>query len=94
LEAGGVTDTEGKFKVKGARAEGVVPGEYTVTVSKKVYPLGMKAPGPKEMSFKLSAKMIETVHKNYTLADKTPIRVVVPRGGIKGVQIVLNKDGT
>jgi hypothetical protein len=93
-EAGGLTDADGKFNLTGAQAQGVVPGEYTVTVSKKEYPPGMKPPGPKEMSFKLSAKMIEVVHKNYTMPDKTPVRIQVPRGGVKGLQIPLNKEGT
>src|SRR5260370_29747653 len=48
-EAGGVTDAEGKFSLTGARSEGVVPGPYMVTVSKKEYPPGMKVPDPKEM---------------------------------------------
>jgi hypothetical protein len=93
-ESGDVTDDDGSFRVKGAQADGLVPGQYKVTVSKKEYPPGMTPPGPKEMSFKLSAKMIEVLHKNYTMQDKTPLRVLVPPGGSKDVQIPLNKDGT
>jgi len=93
-EAGDVTGADGSFHIKGAQADGLVPGQYKVTVSKKEYPPGMTPPGPKEMSSKLSAKMIEVLHKNYTMQDKTPLRVLVPRGGIKDVEIPLNKDGT
>ena len=88
-QAGDVTDDEGKFQVKNPQTLGVVPGEYLVTVSKKDYPPGMKRPGPREMTMALTAKMKETLPANYTLQDKTPLRVTVPRGGKKDVVLVI-----
>ena len=81
LEAGDVTDEEGKFQVKNPQKLGIVPGEYRVTLSKKDYPPGMKRPGPHEMTMALTAKMKETLPARYTAQDKTPLRVTVPRGG-------------
>jgi hypothetical protein len=81
LEAGDVTDDEGKFQIKNPQKMGVVPGEYRVTVSKKDYPPGMKRPDAHEMTMALTAKMKETLPARYTLQDKTPLRVTVPRGG-------------
>ena len=91
-DAGGITDADGRFRLNGPKAEGVLPGLYWVTVSKKQYPPGMKVPSAKEMSFALSAKMIEVLPKRYTLPDKTPLRVEVPRGGKKDVLVELEKN--
>jgi hypothetical protein len=91
--AGAVTDAEGRFRLEGTKADGLLPGEYKVTVSKKAYPPGMKVPGPNEMSFALSAKMIEVLPKRYTVPDRTPLRVTVPTGGAKAIEIALQKDG-
>jgi len=82
-EAGDITDDEGRFRLKNPQKLGIVPGEYKVTVSKMDYPPGMKRPGPLEMSLALTAKMKETLPLDYTRDDKTPLRVTVPRGGIK-----------
>jgi hypothetical protein len=80
-EAGDVTDEEGNFRLKNPQKLGVLPGEYMVTVSKKVWPPGMKEPGPFELTIPLVAKMKESVPENYTIKEKTPLRVTVPRGG-------------
>ena len=85
LEAGDVTDEEGKFQVKNPQKLGVVPGEYRVTVSKKDYPPGMKRPDAHQMTIALTAKMKETLPAKYTVQDKTPLRVTVPRGGTTAV---------
>lgn len=84
-EAGDVTDEEGKFRIKNPQDLGVVPGEYVVTVSKKDYPPGMKRPDAHQMTMALTAKMKETLPTKYTVQDKTPLRVTVPRGGTKDV---------
>ncbi len=84
-EAGDLTDEEGTFRLKNPKKLGVVPGEYLVTVSKMDYPPGMKRPGPLEMSLATTALMKETLPTQYTLQDKTPLRVTVPRGGITDV---------
>jgi hypothetical protein len=80
-EAGDVTDEEGKFRLKNPQDLGVVPGEYLVTLSKKDYPSGMKRPDAHQMTMALTAKMKETLPARYTVQDKTPLRVTVPRGG-------------
>jgi hypothetical protein len=72
-------------------ADGILPGTYRVIVSKKQYPPGMKVPSAKEMSFALSAKMRETLPKRYTIAEQTPLRIEVPRGGNKNVELALTK---
>jgi Carboxypeptidase regulatory-like domain len=82
-EAGDVTDKEGGFRLKNPQKEGVLPGEYLVTVSKKVWPPGMKEPGPHELSIPLVAKMKESLPEKYTLKEKTPLKITVPRGGTK-----------
>jgi hypothetical protein len=82
-EAGDVTDEEGNFRLKNPQKMGIVPGEYLVTVSKTVWPPGMKVPGPQEMTIPLVAKMKESLPAEYTLKDKTPLKITVPRGGIK-----------
>jgi hypothetical protein len=91
LEAGDVTDDEGKFQVKNPQKLGIVPGEYRVTVSKKDYPAGMKRPGPREMTMALTAKMKETLPARYTMQDKTPLRVTVPSGGTKDVTLEIEQ---
>jgi hypothetical protein len=80
-EAGDVTDEEGNFRLKNPQDLGVVPGEYLVTVSKKDYPPGMKRPDAHQMTMALTAKMKETLPAKYTMQDKTPLRVTVPRRG-------------
>jgi Carboxypeptidase regulatory-like domain len=80
-EAGDVTDEEGHFRLKNPQDLGVVPGEYRVTVSKKDYPPGMKRPDAHQMTMALTAKMKETLPAKYTMEDKTPLRIMVPRGG-------------
>jgi hypothetical protein len=80
-EAGDVTDEEGKFRLKGTKQAGVLPGAYRVTVSKKVYPPGVTPPTPDKMSIRMVETMKETVSSRYTMQDQTPLRVTVPRGG-------------
>ena len=82
-EAGDVTDKEGGFRLKNPQKEGILPGEYLVTVSKTVWPPGMKEPGPFEMNIPLMEKMKESLPADYTVKDKTPLKVTVPRGGTK-----------
>ena len=84
-EAGDLTDEGGHFRLKNPQKFGVVPGEYLVTVSKMVYPPGMKPPTPQEMTMALTSKMKESLPLQYTTQDKTPLRVTVPRGGVTDV---------
>jgi len=84
-EAGDLTDEEGNFRLKNPQKFGLVPGEYLVTVSKMVYPPGMKVPSPQEMTMAMTAKMKESLPAQYTRQDKTPLRVTVPRGGVTDV---------
>lgn len=84
-EAGDVTDEEGNFRLKNPQKLGVVPGEYAVTLSKKDYPPGMKRPDAYQMTMALTAKMKETLPLDYTLQNKTPLHVTVPRGGTKNL---------
>ena len=84
-EAGDLTDEEGNFRLKNPKKFGIVPGEYLVTVSKLDFPPGMPRPSAHELNMALTAKMKETMPVHYTLQDKTPLRVTVPRGGIKDV---------
>src|SRR5438128_11331253 len=82
-EAGDVTDGEGNFRLKNPQKMGVVPGEYLVTVSKRDWPPGMKRPGPGELSIPLAAMQKETLPEQYTQQEKTPLRITVPRGGVR-----------
>ena len=84
-EAGDVTDLEGNFRLKNPQKLGVVPGEYLVTVSKKEYPPGMRPADLHQMTMALTAKMRETLPPQYTMQDKTPLRVTVPRSGTNDV---------
>jgi hypothetical protein len=84
-QAGDLSDEEGNFRLKNPQAMGVVPGEYLVTVSKMDYPPGMKRPEPHQMTMAMTAMMKQTLPAQYTLQDKTPLRVTVPRGGTKDV---------
>jgi hypothetical protein len=84
-EAGDLSDEVGNFRLKNPQKFGLVPGEYLVTVSKMVYPPGMKVPTPEEMTMAMTAKMKESLPVQYTKQDKTPLRVTVPRGGITDV---------
>ena len=86
-QAGDLTDEEGNFRLKSPQALGIVPGEYLVTVSKMDYPPGMKRPDPHQMTMAMTAMMKQTLPAAYTLQDKTPLRVIVPRGGRNDVII-------
>ena len=86
-------ESAGHFRLTSPTANGILPGPYRVTVSKKQYSPGMKVPSAKEMSFALSAKMRETLPKRYTLPDQTPLRIDVPRGGKKDVELALTSGG-
>jgi hypothetical protein len=90
-EAGAQTDEEGNFSLNGTKADGTPPGEYRVIVSKKEWPPGVKPPDPKEMTFASVLRMRETVPQKYTVQDKTPLRVTVPRGGTRDVLVALEK---
>ena len=90
-EAGAQTDEEGSFRLNGTRGDGTLAGEYRVIVSKKEWPPGVKPPDPKEMSFASVLRMRETVPQKYTVQDKTPLHVAVPRGGAKDIVIALEK---
>jgi hypothetical protein len=83
LEAGAVTDEEGSFRLSTSKSDGAKPGEYLVTVSKKDWPPGVTPPGPKELTFGAMAKMKEVVPRKYTSQERTPLRVTIPRGGVK-----------
>jgi hypothetical protein len=90
-EAGAQTDEDGNFRLTGTKTEGVTPGDYRVTVSKKEWPPGMTPPEPAKMTFASVKLMRETVPLMYTVQDKTPLRVSVPRGGIQDVRLALEK---
>src|SRR5260370_9511868 len=70
-EAGALTDAEGSFRLTGTKTEGPLPGEYRVTVSKKVWPPGVTPPEPGKMTFDSVRAMRESVPSNYTVRDKT-----------------------
>jgi hypothetical protein len=90
-EAGSQTDEEGNFRLTGTKAEGITPGVYRVTVSKKEWPPGTPPPDPTKMSFASVLSKRETIPLKFTVQDKTPLRVTVPRGGIKDVHLALEK---
>jgi hypothetical protein len=90
-EAGDFTDEEGNFRLKGTKTEGMLPGEYRVTVSKKEWPPGVTPPDPTKMTFASVKSKRETVPANYTVQDKTPLRVTVPSGGTKDIHLSLEK---
>lgn len=90
-EAGAQTDEEGNFLLTTTKTEGTIPGAYRVTVSKKDWPPGEKAPDPTKMTFASVLRMRETVPLKYTIQDKTPLRITVPKGGTKDVQLALEK---
>ena len=90
-EAGAQADEEGNFRLTGTKTEGITPGEYRVTVSKKEWPPGTPPPDPTKMTFASVLRMRETLPPKYTVQDKTPLRVTVPRGGIKDVHLALEK---
>jgi hypothetical protein len=93
--ASALTDAEGAFRLIGTQADGLVPGEYRVTVSKRVFPPGMKPPDdPRMLTIPMVEKMVESLPVVYTLQDKTPLRVTVPSGGPKNVEVALNRQGT
>jgi len=90
-EAGAQTDEEGNFHLTGTKTEGISPGEYRVTVSKKEWPPGVTPPEPTKMTFASVLQKRETVPLKYTAQDKTPLRVPVPNGGTKDVHLALEK---
>jgi Carboxypeptidase regulatory-like domain len=90
-EASAFTDAEGNFRLNGTKTEGTLPGEYRVIVSKKEWPPGMTPPDPTKMTFASVKSKRETVPANYTVQDKTPLRVTVPRGGIRDIRLDLEK---
>ena len=81
-EAGDQTDEEGRFRVKNPQRDGIIPGEYKVTVSKKVWPPGMKVPTAHEMTIPMMAKQKESMPMDYISQEKTPLKVTIPRGGV------------
>ena len=90
-EAGAFTDAEGNFHLNGRKTEGTLPGEYRVIVSKKEWPAGVTPPDPTKMTFDSVKAKRETVPANYTVQDRTPLRVTVPRGGTTDVHLILEK---
>jgi hypothetical protein len=90
-EAGAITEADGSFRLNGTKAEGTLPGEYRVTVSKKEWPPGVTPPDPTKMTFDSVKLKRETVPAQYTVQDKTPLRVTVPRGGTQNVLLALEK---
>jgi Carboxypeptidase regulatory-like domain len=90
-EAGAFTDAEGNFRLNGRKTEGTLPGEYRVIVSKKEWPPGVTPPDPTKMTFDSVKAKRETVPANYTVQDRTPLRVTVPRGGTTDVHLILEK---
>src|SRR5260370_23138369 len=78
-EAGAQTDEEGNFRLTGTKTEGITPGVYRVTVSKKEWPPGTPPPDPTKMTFASVLSKRETVPLQVTVQDKTPLRVTVPR---------------
>jgi hypothetical protein len=90
-EAGAQTDDEGRFRLTGTKTEGIMPGEYRVTVSKKEWPPGTPPPDPTKMTFASVKAMRETIAQKYTTQDKTPLRVTVPARGIMDVQLNVEK---
>jgi hypothetical protein len=92
--ASALTDAKGAFRLIGTQKDGIAPGEYRVTVSKKEFPPGLKPADPTKLTIPLVEKMQETLPLAYTLPDRTPLRVTVPRGGQKDVRLTLNKQGS
>jgi hypothetical protein len=90
-EAGAMTDAEGSFRLVTTKTEGTPPGLYRVTVSKKEWPPGVTPPEPTKMTFASVKQKRETVPLEYTLQDKTPLRVTVPKGGTSEVHLALKK---
>lgn len=90
-EAGAQTDTDGDFHLTGTKAEGIAPGEYRVTVSKKDWPPGVTPPDPTKMTFASVQQKQQVVPLKYTVQDKTPLRVTVPKEGKKDVHLALEK---
>jgi hypothetical protein len=90
-EAGAFTDEDGNFRLNGTKTEGTLPGEYRVIVSKKEWPPGVTPPDPAKMTFASVKSKRETVPGQYTVQDKTPLRVIVPRGGTKDIRLALEK---
>jgi hypothetical protein len=55
----------------------------------------MKPPDdPRKLTIPMVEKMVESLPVVYTLQDKTPLRVTVPSGGTKNVELALNRQGT
>jgi hypothetical protein len=88
--ANAVTDADGRFTLIGTKADGLMPGEYKVTVSKKVWPPGMKEPPPEKLSIPMVEKKIESLPKAYTMPEATPLRQTVPGSGTRDVKIELS----
>jgi hypothetical protein len=84
----GVSDSEGNFTLTGSRggAQGVVPGEYKVRVSRTIARDGTVLPPEAKQAENPGSK--ETLPGVYASVEATPLRATVPpEGGAVEVKI-------
>ena len=79
--------------VKPREPNGVEPEHTEDDIQREKFgPRGVPgAPDPAKMTFASVKSKRETVPANYTVQDKTPLRVTVPRGGTKDIHLALEK---
>jgi hypothetical protein len=69
----GTTDSTGRYEITNAKGKkGLPPGQYKVTVSRRLNPDG-SPPGPNEMPIESNAR--ETLPSKYTDPEKTELKV-------------------
>lgn len=83
----GTTDADGKFRLTTVDRQGVVPGKYKVTVSKKVPPPDFKPPPAGKLA--MMPTWVEVLPAHYTDPERTPFHVEIPKEGKNDVLIEL-----
>jgi hypothetical protein len=83
---GGVTDSTGKYEARSKGGNGLPPGEYKVTISRRLNPDGSKA-DPNVPPIESPAR--ETLPALYTAKDQTKLSLNVPAGGTTSGDFVL-----
>ena len=92
--AAATTDAQGRFTVTTLNPQdGIAPGEYVVTVSKKEF-YGPELPPQKDEfgeMYNPQRPQKNTLPDQYASAERTPLTVTIPSGGNKNLEINLDE---
>jgi hypothetical protein len=81
VPAQGLTGEDGRYELTNVRGKkGVAPGDYKVTVSRRLFPDGKEVP-PDDTTPPIDSKARESLAPKYSSLETTTLRVTVQSGG-------------